>query len=177
MLNMMGWRRKAKAEREKSISSERLYDLVNQTLLSNFGPLGSYAITRREASDSDDIFHTMLASSVAHNIVTSLIEHNAVVVTMPSAVPVSLAPVDAVPVSAELAAAVNAPSYLRPATTEETVAPAWAPAAELALAHAHHAVAEHAFTHADLAVAELARAEAAAAQLSPATWAEPARSA
>src|ERR1700709_182192 len=104
---MIGWRRKAKAEREKMMSSERLYDLVNQTLLSNFGPLGSYAITRREASDSDDIFHTMLASSVAHNIVTSLIDHKAVVVSSSPLAALSLAPIDAVPVSVELAAAVT----------------------------------------------------------------------
>ncbi|WP_188673248.1 hypothetical protein [Subtercola lobariae] len=111
---MIGWRRKAKAERENVMSSERLYDLVNQTLLSNFGPLGSYAIARREASDNDDIFHTMLASSVAHNIVSSLIEHKAVVVdesagsTGSVPAPVSLAPIDLVPVPAELAAAVTA---------------------------------------------------------------------
>ena len=105
---MIGWRRKAKAERESVLSSERLYDLVNQTLLSNFGPLGSYAITRREASDNDDIFHTMLASSVAHNIVTSLIEHKAVIVSGQTPAPISLAPVDSVPVPAELAAAVTA---------------------------------------------------------------------
>ncbi|RFA22688.1 hypothetical protein B7R25_03510 [Subtercola boreus] len=60
------------------MSAEHLYDLVNQTLLANFGPLGSYAITRRERGDSDDIFHTMLASSVAHNIVGNLINHSAI---------------------------------------------------------------------------------------------------
>ncbi|QWT25080.1 hypothetical protein KPL76_06965 [Subtercola sp. PAMC28395] len=133
---MFSWRRKAKAERENVISSERLHDLVNQALLSNFGPLGSYAIARRSASDCDDIFHTMLASSVARNIVSSLIEHKVVIVadaSLPSALtpevpqpsvpkpsapkpapprpssyaPASLAPIDVVPVPPDLAAAVS----------------------------------------------------------------------
>ncbi|MEF2975863.1 hypothetical protein [Subtercola sp. YIM 133946] len=117
---MMGWRRKAKAEREKVMSAEALYDLVNQTLLSNFGPLGSYAITRRAASDNDDIFHTILASSVAHNIVTNLIEHKAVVVQ--SSVPVvSLAPVDAVPVPQQLADAVTELRPVAPLAAEQPV--------------------------------------------------------
>src|ERR1700712_1471994 len=130
---MFSFRRKAKAERatapaDVAISSERLYDLVNQTLLSNFGPLGSYAITRREASDSDDIFHTMLASSVAHNIVTSLVEHKAV--TLTGAVPVvSLAPVDAVPVPRELADAVTALTAAPAAAPAVGPAPGWAPVA------------------------------------------------
>ncbi|MBM7473239.1 hypothetical protein [Subtercola frigoramans] len=131
---MFSWRRKAKAERENVISSERLHDLVNQALLSNFGPLGSYAIARRSASDCDDIFHTMLASSVARNIVSSLIEHKVVIVAdaaLPAAAdvaqptapkpsapkpapprpssyaPFSLAPIDVVPVPPDLAAAVS----------------------------------------------------------------------
>ncbi|MCU1482351.1 MAG: hypothetical protein JWQ19_3137 [Subtercola sp.] len=103
---MIGWRRKAKAERENTVSAERLYDLVNQTLLSNFGPLGSYAITHRATSDTDDIFHTVLASSVAHNIVASLVEHKAVVLSSTIAAAAPLAPIDAVPVPAELAAAI-----------------------------------------------------------------------
>jgi len=72
---MIGWRRRAKATRESTISPERLYELVNQTLMENFGPLGSFAITRRSSSDTDDIFHTALARSVAHDIVANLAEH------------------------------------------------------------------------------------------------------
>lgn len=131
---MIGWRRKAKAEREKVMSAEALYDLVNQTLLSNFGPLGSYAITRRAASDCDDIFHTILASSVAHNIVDNLIEHRAVAVSGSAAAAyagaaVSLTPIDAVPVPAELAAAVT---ELRPAASVERMDAATLAVAELA---------------------------------------------
>jgi hypothetical protein len=153
---MIGWRRKAKAERENVMSSERLYDLVNQTLLSNFGPLGSYAITRREASDNDDIFHTMLASSVAHNIVTSLIEHKAVVVTGPAPTPVSLAPIDAVPVPAELAAAVT---ELRPGSLVAAGAP-------IAPLPADIAAVVSSGDYATAAVAELAATEMAHAEQS-----------
>ena len=78
---MIGWRRKAKAVRESAVSQERLYELVNQTLMENFGPLGSFAITRRTAVDTDDIFHTALARSVAHDIVANLAEHGIVVST------------------------------------------------------------------------------------------------
>ncbi|UFS57694.1 hypothetical protein [Subtercola endophyticus] len=151
---MIGWRRKAKAERENTVSAERLYDLVNQTLLSNFGPLGSYAITHRAASDTDDIFHTVLASSVAHNIVSSLVEHKAVTLTgslgaAPVPAPVSLAPIDAVPVPRELADAVT---ELRPITHPEQPAEVSA-----------------AFVDADFAtaaVAEFARAEITSAEAS-----------
>lgn len=124
---MFSWRRRAKAERENVMSADRLFDLVNQTLLGNIGPLGSYAITRRDARDSDDIFHTMLASSVAHNIVSSLIEHGAVVIsnapleavpkpTPPKPAPpkpASLAPFEAVPVPTDLAEAVTEISLSR----------------------------------------------------------------
>ncbi len=72
---MIGWRRRAKAQRESTVSAERLYELVNQTLMENFGPLGSFAITRRKVSDTDDIFHTALARSVARDIVANLAEH------------------------------------------------------------------------------------------------------
>jgi hypothetical protein len=89
---MIGWRRRAKAQREGVVSQERLYELVNQTLMENFGPLGSFAITRRSAADSDDIFHTALARSVARDIVANLAEHGITVKSATSAavtVPVS----------------------------------------------------------------------------------------
>lgn len=137
---MIGWRRRAKAARESTVSQERLYELVNQTLMENFGPLGSFSITRRSASDTDDIFHTALARSVSRDIVANLAEHGITVksstqtvaaqaspsvgrtvgdvVAAPSsrvhapgravAAFTSLAPVDAVPVSRQLARAVSA---------------------------------------------------------------------
>lgn len=129
---MIGWRRRAKAQRESTVSPERLYELVNQTLMENFGPLGSFAITRRSAADTDDIFHTALARSVAHDIVATLAEHG---VTVKSTAPVAaapapvfaprlrsvapvrpaLAPVERVEVSRELARAVSgAASGARP---------------------------------------------------------------
>jgi hypothetical protein len=75
---MIGWRRRAKAARETTVTPERLYELVSQTLMENFGPLGSFAISRRQASHTDDIFHTVLARSVAHDIVANLAEHGVV---------------------------------------------------------------------------------------------------
>lgn len=120
---MIGWRRRAKAQRESVVSQERLYELVNQTLMENFGPLGSFAITRRSSSDTDDIFHTALARSVARDIVATLAEHGisvktttAVAAPAPVAAPVftprarivqpvrpALAPVDRVEVDRRLA--------------------------------------------------------------------------
>jgi hypothetical protein len=106
---MIGWRRRAKADRESTVSPERLSELVSQTLMENFGPLGSFAITRRTAADTDDIFHTALARSVAHDIVTNLAEHGiAVRSTVGHASTNPLAPVDAVPVPARLERAVSA---------------------------------------------------------------------
>ncbi|MCS5496299.1 hypothetical protein [Cnuibacter physcomitrellae] len=99
-LLMIGWRRRARAAREAAVSRERLYELVSQTLMENFGPLGSFAITRRSGADTDDIFHTVLAASVARDIVVNLTEHNIVMQLDPtgkgSAAP-ALAPVDRVP--------------------------------------------------------------------------------
>ena len=72
---MLGWRRRAKAEHENEANQQRLSELVNQTLMENFGPYGSFAITRRSSTDTDDIFHTVLAASVARDIVTTLTSH------------------------------------------------------------------------------------------------------
>jgi hypothetical protein len=97
---MIGWRRRARAAREAAVSRERLYELVSQTLMENFGPLGSFAITRRSGSDTDDIFHTVLAASVARDIVVNLTEHNIVMQLDPTgkgAAAPALAPVDRVP--------------------------------------------------------------------------------
>jgi hypothetical protein len=106
---MIGWRRRAKAARESTVSQERLYELVSQTLMENFGPLGSFAITRRSAADTDDIFHTALARSVAHDIVANLAEHGITVRSSTGhATVASLAPIESVPVSRQLARAVSA---------------------------------------------------------------------
>ena len=106
---MIGWRRRAKAVRESTVSPERLYELVNQTLMENFGPLGSFAITRRTASDTDDIFHTALTRSVAHDIVSNLGEHGITVrTTLGHAEAAPLAPVERVPVPRQLSRAVSA---------------------------------------------------------------------
>ena len=118
---MLGWRRRAKAEREKERNQQRLAELVSQTLLENFGPYGSYAITMRAASDTDDIFHTMLAKSVANDIVNTLSENGAFVATTEA--PVSrtpLAPIQNVDVPSELAQAVN------DAAPAPRVGPIWA---------------------------------------------------
>lgn len=108
---MMGWRRRAKLERDTAISREHLYELVQQALMKNFGPLGSYAITRRQASDTDDIFHTMLASSVAHDIVARVVENEAIRLTVDT----TLAPLESVVVPDKLANAITkataAPSF------------------------------------------------------------------
>ncbi|AXH35435.1 hypothetical protein DVJ78_08430 [Humibacter sp. BT305] len=105
-LLMIGWRRRARAAREAAVSRERLYELVSQTLMENFGPLGSFAITRRSGADTDDIFHTVLAASVARDIVVNLTEHNIVMQLDPtgkgSAAP-ALAPVDRVPLPRPIA--------------------------------------------------------------------------
>uniref|UniRef100_UPI0025C547D6 hypothetical protein n=1 Tax=Herbiconiux sp. TaxID=1871186 RepID=UPI0025C547D6 len=108
---MIGWRRRAKAARESTVSPERLYELVSQTLMENFGPLGSFAITRRSSADTDDIFHTALARSVAHDIVANLAEHGITVRTTlghaeagatPAAASARLAPVERVYVPRDL---------------------------------------------------------------------------
>ncbi|MDF2442113.1 MAG: hypothetical protein JWR01_316 [Subtercola sp.] len=120
---MIGWRRKARAERARleaqavqtPMSSERLYELVNQTLHANFGPLGSYAITRRANSDTDDIFHTMLASSVAHDIVNTLVNHQAVPLVAP------------LPVGGSFVAATSAFAETRALPAHPLAAPAEAP--------------------------------------------------
>lgn len=108
---MIGWRRRAKAVREQTVSPERLYELVSQTLMENFGPLGSFAITRRSNADTDDIFHTALARSVAHDIVANLAEHG---ITVRSALshadPAPLAPVERVFVPRIASRAVAAPA-------------------------------------------------------------------
>jgi hypothetical protein len=119
---MLGWRRRAKAARESEANQQRLAELVNQTLMENFGPYGSYAITMRSGTDTDDIFHTMLAASVAHDIVTTLSTHGvfrvdsaspiaAPVVTPPRATSqpqrLPLAPITTVDVPEELQKAVN----------------------------------------------------------------------
>jgi hypothetical protein len=125
---MIGWRRRAKAARDDTVSQERLYELVNQTLMENFGPLGSFAITRRSAADTDDIFHTALARSVAHDIVANLAEHGISVRSSLSHAAAPLTPVDAVYVPRQLARAVSAAA---PAP-----APVAAPAPTLTLAPA-----------------------------------------
>jgi len=108
---MIGWRRRAKAVREQTVSPERLYELVSQTLMENFGPLGSFAITRRSATDTDDIFHTALARSVAHDIVANLAEHGITVrSTLSHADVAPLAPVERVYVPRNLSRAVSAAS-------------------------------------------------------------------
>ena len=106
---MIGWRRRAKAEQQDEANQQRLSELVNQTLMENFGPLGSFAITRRSAADSDDIFHTALARSVARDIVANLAEHGiSVRSTLTHAEAAPLAPVDRVFVPRQLARAVSA---------------------------------------------------------------------
>jgi hypothetical protein len=105
---MLGWRRRAKAEHENEANQQRLSELVNQTLMENFGPYGSFAITRRSSTDTDDIFHTVLAASVARDIVTTLTSHGVfkVVETAPAS-RTPLAPISTVDVPAELAKAVT----------------------------------------------------------------------
>jgi hypothetical protein len=113
---MIGWRRRAKAARETTVSQERLYELVSQTLMENFGPLGSFAITRRSASDTDDIFHTALAKSVAHDIVANLGEHGITMKTNGHGTVAPLTPLESVPVPRQLARAVtSATSHVAPA--------------------------------------------------------------
>ncbi|MCS5716350.1 hypothetical protein NVV95_17525 [Herbiconiux sp. CPCC 205716] len=122
------------------MSQERLYELVNQTLMENFGPLGSYAITRRSTSDTDDIFHTALARSVARDIVATLAENGisvktttAVAAPAPVAAPVftprariaqpvrpALAPVDRVEVDRRLAGMVAAVGVGQPVSTGQS---------------------------------------------------------
>lgn len=123
---MLGWRRRAKTEREGEANQQRLAELVNQTLMENFGPYGSYAITKRTPGDTDDIFHTVLAASVAHDIVTTLTIHG--VFKVDPTAPVAqqrptparpLAPVNAVEVSDELQRAVNAAESRSTAATVE----------------------------------------------------------
>ena len=111
---MIGWRRRAKAARETTVSQERLYELVNQTLMENFGPLGSFAITRRSSADSDDIFHTALARSVARDIVANLAEHGISVRSSLGHAAAPLAPVDAVYVPRQLARAVSSSAPVAP---------------------------------------------------------------
>lgn len=107
---MFSWRRRAKEENDAAANQLRLSELVNQTLMENFGPLGSFAITRRSASDTDDIFHTVLAASVARDIVETLTSHGvfqAAAVEPQSPVAAPLAPLSNVDVPAELAKAVT----------------------------------------------------------------------
>ncbi|GAA2241772.1 hypothetical protein N1031_14955 [Herbiconiux moechotypicola] len=113
---MIGWRRRAKAARENTVTPERLYELVSQTLMENFGPLGSFAITRRSSSDTDDIFHTSLARSVAHDIVANLAEHGVVLTTAGGAVasPGRAAAAPAAPSTAPAAAAAAAAAHRMP---------------------------------------------------------------
>ncbi len=121
-VGMIGWRRRARAARENVVSQERLYELVNHTLMENFGPLGSFAITHRTASDTDDIFHTALAASVARDIVATLGEHGIVVQsTTRVASPMPLAPVERVVVPRDLARAVSALSGPAPVTAPVAV--------------------------------------------------------
>ena len=123
---MIGWRRRAKAARETTVSQERLYELVSQTLMENFGPLGSFAITRRSAADTDDIFHTALAKSVAHDIVANLAEHGISMKANGHGTVAPLTPLEAVPVPRQLARAVAS------ATSRVAPAPVAAPAVALA---------------------------------------------
>ena len=126
---MIGWRRRAKAARENTVSQERQYELVSQTLMENFGPLGSFAITRRSASDTDDIFHTALAKSVAHDIVANLAEHGISMKSNGHGSVAPLTPVEAVPVPRQLARAVSsATSRVAPVTALAPVAVEAAPA-------------------------------------------------
>jgi hypothetical protein len=121
---MIGWRRRAKAARESTISQERQYELVSQTLMENFGPLGSFAITRRSASDTDDIFHTALAKSVAHDIVANLAEHGISMKSNGHGTIAPLTPVEAVPVPRQLARAVaSATARVAPAVEVVALAP------------------------------------------------------
>jgi len=120
---MIGWRRRAKAVREQTVSPERLYELVSQTLMENFGPLGSFAITRRSEADTDDIFHTALARSVAHDIVANLAEHGITVrSTLSHAEAAPLAPVERVYVPRNLSRAISASSPVRPVAPVTTAA-------------------------------------------------------
>jgi len=111
---MIGWRRRAKAARENTVSQDRLYELVSGTLMENFGPLGSFAITRRSAADTDDIFHTALAKSVAHDIVANLAEHGITMKANGHGTIAPLTPVDAVPVPRQLARAVSSVAPRQP---------------------------------------------------------------
>lgn len=107
---MFSWRRRAKEENDTAANQLRLSELVNQTLMENFGPLGSFAITRRSPSDTDDIFHTVLAASVARDIVETLTRHGVfqtAAVTPQAAAIAPLAPLNNVDVPAELAKAVT----------------------------------------------------------------------
>jgi hypothetical protein len=104
---MLGWRRRAKAERQDEANQQRLSELVNQTLMENFGPYGSFAITRRTEVDTDDIFHTVLAASVARDIVSTLTDHGVFRVAETPASRTPLAPINTVDVPAELAKAVS----------------------------------------------------------------------
>ncbi|SDZ42931.1 hypothetical protein [Herbiconiux ginsengi] len=122
---MIGWRRRAKEARESTISQERQYELVSQTLMENFGPLGSFAITRRSASDTDDIFHTALAKSVAHDIVANLAEHGITMKSNGHGTIAPLAPVETVPVPRQLARAVaSATARVAPVAALAPAAPA-----------------------------------------------------
>lgn len=135
---MIGWRRRAKSARESTVSPERLYELVNQTLMENFGPLGSFAITRRSAADTDDIFHTALARSVAHDIVANFAEHGIALRGPVGHAAAPLAPVDTVSVPRQLARAMSAAVSTGPVPLPETApeaagtSPALAPVTALA---------------------------------------------
>jgi hypothetical protein len=104
---MLGWRRRAKAEQQDEANQQRLSELVNQTLMENFGPYGSFAITRRTEVDTDDIFHTVLAASVARDIVSTLTSHGVFRAAEAPASRTPLAPINTVDVPAELAKAVT----------------------------------------------------------------------
>ncbi|RFA08477.1 hypothetical protein B7R54_03995 [Subtercola boreus] len=142
---------------ENPMSAEHLYELVNQTLLANFGPLGSYAILRRAQGDSDDIFHTMLASSVAHDIVGALVNRNAVPL-LPAA-----------PVGGSFVAATSAFTATRALPAEPLVAPAEAAAPVRIGTHAAVALAAAPDAALDVAAVDVAAAVSASAPADAAT--------
>lgn len=119
---MFSWRRRAKEENDAAANQARLSELVNQTLMANFGPLGSFAITRRSATDTDDIFHTVLAASVARDIVETLTSQGvfkpaALAPVVPPVAP--LTPISNVDVPAELAKAVTEATVTQAIPTQE----------------------------------------------------------
>ena len=127
---MFGRRRHAAAEVPAApvpqLTDAQILELVHTTVAELIGENGEWTVNRRSADDTDAIFHSILAQSVAVDITAAIVDARN---RLQAGEPVALAAVPSAPQHlASEPAHVSEPAAEEPVEHEEPAAMAWEPA-------------------------------------------------